>query len=86
MARITWDDDIQLFFTQIDIACMGARGLNLDDYESVKARKDDILDRVSDGSMPEGGPPWPPEKVQEFRDWIADCCPKTQTDPGPPCP
>jgi hypothetical protein len=85
MARITWDDNIKKFFTQGDVGCMGARGLNLDDYEDVKNNKDEILDRVSDGSMPEGGPPWSQEKVKAFSDWMADCCPKTQSDPGPPC-
>ena len=87
-ARITWDDDIKDFFTQLDVGCMRARGMGLDlsNYESVKASKKPILDRVKDGRMPKGGPRWPPEKVQLFEDWINDCCPKTQTDPGPPCP
>jgi hypothetical protein len=86
MARITWDDDIREFFTQLDVGCMGARGLNLDDYDTVKANKTRIYSRVSDGSMPEGGPPWPADKVQAFKEWMDDCCPRTQDDPGPPCP
>jgi hypothetical protein len=84
--RITWDDDIKDFFTQLDVGCMRARGkLDLSDYESVKEFKDDIKTRVKNHTMPKGGPPWPDEKVKMFEDWIADCCPKTQTDPGPPC-
>jgi len=36
--RITWDDDIKDFFTQMDVGCMRARGLDLSDYASVKSR------------------------------------------------
>jgi hypothetical protein len=86
--RITWDDDVKEFFTQLDVGCMRARGkgLDLSDYDSVKASKNEILARVKSGSMPKGGPRWPDEKVKSFEDWINDCCPRTQIDPGPPCP
>lgn len=95
MARITWDDDIHEYFTQMDVGCMrAARSLDLSDYQQVKARAADILERlkirVTDPDdiqgMPKGGRAWPPEKIEAFEKWISDCCPKTQTDPGPPCP
>jgi hypothetical protein len=90
--RITWDNEIKDFFNQLDVGCMRARGLDLSDYSSVKARAKGILkqlqDRVKDPNtgMPKGDRPWPQDKIKKFADWIDDCCPQTETDPRPPCP
>jgi hypothetical protein len=88
--RITWDDDIKDFFTQMDIGCMRARGsVDLSDYESVKKMASSILvqlrRRVADPTkgMPKGDRPWPQEKIDAFDKWTKDGFPKTQTDAGP---
>ncbi|MCU1265579.1 MAG: hypothetical protein JWM21_1897 [Acidobacteria bacterium] len=90
--RITWDDDIKSFFTQMDVGCMRAKGLDLSDYATVKSRAGDILDQLKmrvdnpNRGMPKGDRPWPQERIDAFEAWIKDCAPKTQADPGPPCP
>jgi len=90
--RITWDNEIESYFTQMDVGCMRARGLDLSDYANVKARAKGILAqlklRVADPTkgMPKGDRPWPQDKIDNFESWIEDCCPQTETDPGPPCP
>lgn len=83
--RVTWDDDIQHFFTQMDVGCMRARNLDLSDYEMVKGRATGILSqlklRVTDPNrgMPKGGRPWPQEKIDKFEAWIKDGAPKSRT-------
>lgn len=91
--RITWEDDIKDFFTQMDVGCMRARGLDLSEYEAVKARATSILNqlklRVTDPNrgMPKGGRAWPQEKIDKFDAWIKDGFPKGgTTDPTPPGP
>ena len=88
--RITWDDDIKDFFTQLDVGCMRARGsVDLSDYESVKSMASVILKqlnlRVTDPTrgMPKGDRPWPREKIDAFEQWTKDGFPRTQDDPVP---
>ena len=71
----TWDDDIQGFFTQLDVGCMRNvtsfnPPLDLSDYDSVKAYATRIYSAVSAGRMPKGDRPWPPEQVAVFKKWI----------------
>ena len=90
--RITWEDDIKDFFTQMDVGCMRARGLDLSDYETVKTNADRILDQLKrkvknpNTGMPKGDRAWPAEKIEAFETWKDDCAPETKDDPGPPCP
>jgi hypothetical protein len=84
--RITWDNEIKDYFTQLDIGCMRARSLDLSDYASVKIKVARIFEMVQSGKMPKGDRCWPQEKIDRFKSWKDDGCPKTETDPGPPAP
>ncbi len=42
---------------------------DLSDYDSVKEHSDDILDRLTDGSMPPGEP-WPDRDIARFKQWM----------------
>lgn len=72
---VSYAHDIRPLFTDMDIAHMRPMGVLLDDftYMSDPGHAQGVLDQVSSGSMPPSGsgePPWPPERVQLFRDWI----------------
>jgi len=93
--RITWEDDIKYFFTQMDVGCMRARGtVDLSDYASVKKMGQSILrelnlradDPDSGKGMPRGDRPWPREKIDTFDAWLKDGAPEKQDSPGPPPP
>lgn len=73
---VSFAKDIRPLFTDMDIAHMKGFGVALDDFDYMRdpAHAQKVLDRVSAGTMPprrSGEPPWPPETVQLFRDWIA---------------
>ena len=73
---VSFAQDIRRLFTDIDIAHMKVAGVLLDDFEYMRdpAHAQKVLDAVSTGVMPpqsSGEPPWPPDRVQLFRDWIA---------------
>jgi hypothetical protein len=68
--------DIRPLFTEMDIAHMKGFGVLLDDFDYMRdsAHAQKVLDAVSAGAMPpnsSGEPPWSPDSVQLFRDWIA---------------
>jgi hypothetical protein len=72
---VTFEREIRPLFTDMDIAHMKGFGVLLDDFGYMRdpAHAQQILNRVSTGSMPprrSGEPPWSPEDVQLFRDWI----------------
>ena len=80
----TWDDDIEGFFTQLEIGCMRNVGgfdppLDLGDYESVKTNAGKVYDAVLKKRMPRGDRPWPDEKVAVFKKWIDNGTPKSST-------
>lgn len=85
--RVTWEDDIKDYFTQMDVGCMRARNLDLSDYDAVKTRADSILRQLKiraanpqgDGGMPKGGRPWPQEKIDKFEAWKNAGFPKNGT-------
>ena len=87
--RVTWEDDIKHFFTQLDVGCMRSRPtpLDLSDYEMVKSRADAILFQLKrrfdnpdkEMGMPKGGRPWPKEKIDKFQAWIDAGFPKDGT-------
>jgi hypothetical protein len=73
---VSFAQDIRRLFTDMDIAHMKPAGVLLDDFEYIRdpAHAQKVLDAVSTGVMPpqsSGEPPWPPDSVQLFRDWIA---------------
>ena len=85
--RITWDDHIQHYFTQMDIGCMRSRTtpLDLSDYQAVKDKAGAIIIQLQrrrdappgqDVGMPKGGRPWPQDKIDNFKKWEAAGCPK----------
>ena len=50
-------------------------GLDLWDYDQVRARAEDILDRIqADMPPPSYGGPWPEEWIALFQRWYADGC------------
>jgi hypothetical protein len=83
--RITWEDDIKHYFTQMDVGCMRSRNLDLSEYDAVKNRAPSILSqlklRVTDPTrgMPKGGRPWPAERIANFETWMKDGFPKGGT-------
>jgi hypothetical protein len=76
MMAVSFAQDIRPLFTDMDIAHMKDLGVALDDlgYMRDPAHAQQVLDSVSTGAMPpahSGEPPWSPQSVQLFRDWIA---------------
>jgi hypothetical protein len=73
---VSFARDIRPLFTDMDVEHMKHAGVELDDYEYMRdpAHAQNVLEAVSAGRMPpsdSGEPPWPPGRVQLFRDWIA---------------
>jgi hypothetical protein len=63
--------DIKPLFRSTDVGAMKRQGLDLGSYKDVRARADDILSRLRDGSMPCDGQ-WPQKSIDKFSQWIAD--------------
>jgi hypothetical protein len=63
--------DIKPLFRSTDVDAMKPRGLDLWSYADVRARADDILSRLQDGSMPCDGT-WQPTAIGKFEQWIVD--------------
>ena len=73
---VSFAQDIRPLFTEMDIAHMKGFGVLLDDFNYMRdaAHAQKVLDAVSARAMPpssSGEPPWSPDSVQLFRDWIA---------------
>jgi hypothetical protein len=69
-ATLSFASDIRPLFRQLDITSMiNIGGFDLSKYEDVKLRADEILSRLSDGSMPCDGA-WPAEQIARFKAWI----------------
>jgi hypothetical protein len=60
--------DIKPLFRDIDRSSMDFV-FDLWDYQEVKDHAQDILERVSDGTMP-CDEQWPQERIELFRRWI----------------
>ena len=65
--------DIRPLFREKDVSAM-SKAFDLASYNDVRANADRILAKLSDGSMPCDGP-WPAERVELFRSWVAVGCP-----------
>ena len=64
-------NNIRPLFREVDIDHMKRHHLDLASYDEVKMQAQDIVSRVSNGTMPP--PPetsWSPDQVQRFQDWI----------------
>lgn len=60
--------DIQPLFLESDRDSMGF-AFDLWNYHDVRAHAEDILERLTDGSMP-CDREWPEEQVAQFRRWV----------------
>lgn len=60
--------DIQPLFRESDRESMEF-AFDLWDYQDVRANAEDILERLSEGSMPCDGE-WPEEQITQFRNWV----------------
>ena len=70
MAQLRFGQDIRPMFRETDIRAMkGVANFDLSKYEDVRAHATDILERVSDGSMPCDGA-WSAEQIDTFKQWI----------------
>ncbi len=69
---VSFANDIKPLFTERDKNHMEFM-FDLWSYKDVKDNADDILDSVSNGRMPPQGP-WPQDKVDMFKQWIAGGC------------
>ncbi|HTR86966.1 MAG TPA: tyrosinase family protein [Reyranella sp.] len=80
----TWFGQIRNFFTETDIAHMGAKGIDLGSYNGVVANAISIYSQTQGGSMPPGdATKWSANRVQTFLNWITDNYPVgTPTPPA----
>jgi hypothetical protein len=65
--------DIKPLFRDEDQDNMLGFGLDLYNYEQVKDRAAEILERLADGSMP-CDEAWPEDRVALFRRWMDEGC------------
>ena len=69
---VSFANDIKPLFTERDKDHMEFM-FDLWSYMDVKDNADDILDSVSAGRMPPQSP-WPQDKVDLFKQWVAGGC------------
>jgi hypothetical protein len=67
-STLSFARDILPLFRESDRDAM-AFAFNLWDYNDVCTNAQDILERLSDGSMPCDGE-WPDERINQFQNWI----------------
>ena len=60
-----------LFRDAEDVDVMKNFGLDLSSYDDVKARAEDIYERLADGSMP-CDEAWPKEQIARFKQWMEE--------------
>ena len=72
--ELSFARDIIPLFRDKDQSIMFGLGLDLYDYERVKDRAAEILERLADGSMP-CDEAWPEDRVTLFRRWMDEGCP-----------
>ena len=65
---ISYTRDIKPLFRESDKESM-VFAFDLWDYNDVCTNAQDILERLSDGSMPCDGE-WPDERINQFQNWI----------------
>jgi hypothetical protein len=66
--HLSFATDIKPLFREHDRQSM-ERAFDLWSFDDVRAHASDILERVTNGSMPCDGA-WPPERVQVFQRWV----------------
>ena len=75
--RLSFAADIRGMFTDLDVAHMRSSGMDLSNYNDVKANADAIYSVVTDGTMPpknSGEPKWTTEMCDRFKRWQDGGC------------
>ena len=70
---VGFERDIRPLFRDRDVESMSF-AFDLRSYDDVRANAQQILEKVSDGSMPCDGT-WPTDRVALFRKWVDAGCP-----------
>jgi len=70
-AGLSFARDIKVLFRAFDRTSMLPLGIDLHDYQSVRAHAAHIFERVGAGTMPCDGA-WPSEQVERFRTWMSE--------------
>jgi hypothetical protein len=70
---VGYEHDIRPLFREKDVSTM-SWAFDLASYDDVRANADNILARLSNGSMPCDGA-WPEERIELFRGWVDAGCP-----------
>lgn len=65
---VGFERDIRPLFRGKDIEAMSF-AFDLSSYEDVRANAEEILTKLSSGTMPCDGA-WPPDRVAVFRSWV----------------
>lgn len=69
MANLGFAADVRNLFRDYDIQSMKDYGIDLSQYEDVKAHAKDIYARLVDGDMPCDSA-WDAEKLGIFKEWM----------------
>jgi hypothetical protein len=76
--KLSFAKDIRPMFTDTDVKHMKSLGLDLGDWNAVKAQADAIYGVVARHVMPpasSGEPPWTADMCERFKQWQDDGCP-----------
>jgi len=76
--QLSFATHIRPMFTDVDVAHMETFDLNLSDRDQVAESAEQILQVVTDGSMPprnSGEARWTPEMCETFKRWKEAGCP-----------
>jgi hypothetical protein len=74
---LSFAKDIRPMFTDVDVAHMKPKGIDLSSRADVETHADAIYRTVSEGSMPPpgtGGARWSPEMCDRFKQWQNQGC------------
>lgn len=75
---LSFAKDIRAMFTDLDVAHMKPKGMDLSSYDAVKKHAFAIYASVSQGTMPPPGwdeDPWTKEMCATFKSWQDQGCP-----------
>ncbi len=75
---LSFSKDIRPMFTDLDVEHMRPFGMDLSQYDDVKAHAGAIYSVVVNGAMPpssSGEARWTPEQCERFKAWQTQNCP-----------
>jgi hypothetical protein len=76
--KLSFAKDIRPMFTDLDVAHMKPKGMDLSSKDDVKAHADAIYSAVSGGIMPppsSGEARWTADMCERFKQWQLQDCP-----------